>query len=104
MVWVRRPVERRTDIISLRYGRLTLTPRCPFLDILIVCKFLHGSVVHASIAYSREDVVHGCQIVILCGQIDFGKKNVLLIFLCALLIYLQKELDSYLLWFVYNRS
>ena len=25
-------------------------------------------------------------------------------FLCGLFIYLQKELDSYLLWFFYNRS
>ena len=33
----------------------------------------------------------------------FGKKF-LWIFLCALLIYLQKGIDSYLLWFFYNRS
>ena len=33
----------------------------------------------------------------------FGNK-ILWIFLCALLIYMQKELDFYLLWFFYNLS
>ena len=33
-----------------------------------------------------------------------GQKICLWIFLCTLLIYLQKELDSYLLWFFYNPS